>query len=170
MKKIVLIYGLIAGLLTCTGFMVMGDDMNLQRSMIYGFTAMILAFSLIFVATAQYRKQNGGTLSFKNAFLIGLYISLIASTVYVGAWLIVYYNVYPDFMEKYSARVISDFKAEGATAAQLQEKITEVNKMKEYYKNPLYIIVMTYMEILPLSIIVSVISAAVLKRKLKLSN
>lgn len=169
MKKIVLIYGLIAGLLTCTGFLVMGEDMNLDKSMIYGFTAMIVAFSLIFVATAQYRKQNGGILSFKNAFLIGLYISLIASTVYVGVWLITYYNLYPDFMEKYSARVISDFKADGATAAQLQEKIVKVNKIKEYYKNPLYIIATTYMEILPLSLVVSLISAVVLKRKPKVT-
>lgn len=165
MKKIVLIYGLIAGMLTCTGYLVMGDDLDMNKSMIYGFTAMLIAFSLIFVATYQYRKQNGNFITFKKAFLIGLYISLIASSVYVGVWLITYYNFHPDFMEKYSSMVINELKADGATAAELQAKIIEMNKMKESYKNPLYIIATTYMEIFPLSLIVSLISAAIMRKK-----
>jgi hypothetical protein len=167
MKKLVLIYGLIAGFITSIGFLTMGDEMDFDKGMIYGFASMILAFSLIFVATIQYRKQNGGTLTFGKAFLIGLYISLIASTVYVGLWLITYYNFHPDFMEKYSACVIDKLKAEGATQAIIDAKTAEMEQMKVYYKNPLYVILMTYSEILPLSLVVSLISAAVLKRKPK---
>ena len=93
MKKIIWTYGLAAGFISTIGYMVMllsGEmnfDESMENGMVYGFAAMIAAFSLIFVATLKYRKKNGGVLSFGKAFLIGLYISLIASTVYVGVWL-----------------------------------------------------------------------------------
>jgi len=167
MKKLVWIYGLIAGLLCSVGYLTMGEDMDMDKSMIYGFASMIIAFSLIFVATYQYRKQNGGTISFGKAFLIGLYISLIASSIYVGLWLITYYNFRPDFIEKYSACVLEKLKAGGASAAEIQEKTTEMQQLKVDYKNPLYVILMTYSEVLPLSLVVSLISALIFKRKTK---
>jgi len=167
MKKLVWIYGLIAGLLCSVSYLTMGEDMDMDKSMIYGFASMIIAFSLIFVATYQYRKQNGGTISFGKAFLIGLYISLIASSIYVGLWLITYYNFRPDFIEKYSACVIEKAKVSGKSAADIQDAIDKANWTKENYKNPIFVIVMTYSEVLPISLVLSLISALVFKRKAK---
>lgn len=163
MKKLVLIYGLIAGFISCAGYLLTIGDENVSSdtAMIYGFTSMFLAFALIFVATNQYRKQNEGRINFSKAFLIGLYISLIASSIYVLIWLINLYNFYPDFMEKYAASVIEQLRSGGASQAVIQAKATEMNEAVENYKNPLFVILYTYAEILPLGILVSIINAGV---------
>src|SRR5688500_10637572 len=98
MKKIVWIFGLIAGLISTSGFfynMVSGDAHfeNMEMGMVYGYASMLLAFVLIFVAIKQYRdKVRGGTITFGKAFMVGLYVTLIASTVYVLTWMVYYYN------------------------------------------------------------------------------
>ncbi|MES2389943.1 MAG: DUF4199 domain-containing protein [Bacteroidota bacterium] len=171
MKKTILLCGLIAGLISTSffiGLMILGKsgDMDFHNGMALGFTLMFLGFSMIFVGTKITRdKHNGGTITFGKAFLVGLYISLIASTVYVGVWLIDYYVFIPDFMEKYCAHVISDMKAKGASATEIAAQQAESANMKEMYKNPVFVILFTYMEILPVGILVSLISAVALKKK-----
>jgi hypothetical protein len=116
MKKTILICGLIAGLISTSlyiGLMLLGKagQMDFKNGMIYGYTLMILAFSFIFVATKMTRdKYNAGVITFGRAFLVGLYITLIASTIYVIVWLIDYYFFIPDFAEKYSAYIIGNMK------------------------------------------------------------
>ncbi len=169
MKKVVLVYGIIAGLIVAgmmafsTGYYCAKGDF--EGGMIYGYSAMIIAFSMIFVGVKSFRdKQNGGTINFGKAFKIGLYISLIASTIYVIGWLINYYCFIPDFMDKYATAMISKAKASGISADELAKKAAEMAQMKEWYKNPLFIILMTYVEILPVALVVTLISALILKR------
>jgi len=166
MKKTVLIYGLIAGFISCIGFFLLGQDMDFDKGMIYGFGSMILAFSLIFVAVKSYRdKHNNGVITFGKAFQIGLYIALIASTIYVFAWLYSLNYMFPDFPEKYSSYVIAQAEANGASPAEIRLQIKDMENFKESYKNPVIVILYTYMEILPLGIVVALITAAFLKRK-----
>lgn len=169
MKKTVLLYGLLAGVISSIGFFFMGSNMDFDKGMIYGFSSMIIAFSLIFVAIKTYRdKHNGGVITFGKAFQIGFVIVLIASTVYVFAWLYSLNYLFPDFPEKYSSYCIAQLRAKGATAADVTAKINEMNDFKESYKNPVMVILYTYMEILPLGIIVALITAAFLRKKTKL--
>ena len=173
MKKTVLVCGIIAGLISTSmfiGLMLLGkaghDDF--KNGMIYGYTLMILAFSLIFVGTRITRdKHNGGIISFGKAFRVGLYITLIASTIYVIVWLIDYYFFIPDFAEKYAAHVLKDLKASGASEAQIAKQTADMEKFSQMYKNPLFNAIITYSEILPVGIVVSLISAWALKRKNK---
>ncbi len=170
MKKLVLTYGLLGGGISVIGYLItmLTGGAHDETAMVIGFASMLVAFSLIFVATVKYRNTHGGVVSFGNAFLIGLYIALIASTIYVLVWLYYLYNVYPDFAPKYAAQYLESLKESGAT----QDVITtETAKMEEFitdYKKPWYVIVMTYTEILPIGLIVSLISAAILQRKPKL--
>ena len=172
MKRNVIIFGLISGLII-TALMLYSISMcykneNFEGSIIFGYTVMLLAFSLIFVAVKNFRdKYNNGVISFGKAFKIGLYISLIASTIYVLVWLIDYYVFVPDFMDKYSAHVLKESKADGATAVEMEKKASEMAEFKEMYKNPLFVVLFTYSEILPIGIIISLISALILKRKTK---
>jgi len=105
MKKLIWTYGLIGGFISTIGYLIMAGSGEItaeamQNGMIYGFTSMIIAFSLVFIAIKTYRdKHNGGTITFGNAFKMGLYMALITSTIYVLVWLIAYYNFYPDFAE-----------------------------------------------------------------------
>lgn len=171
MKKTVLICGLIAGLISTSlfiGLMLLGkagqDDF--KNGMIYGYTLMILAFSFIFVATKITRdKYNEGLISFGQAFRVGLYITLIASTMYVMVWLIDYYYFIPDFAEKYGARVLEKLKVSGASQAEIARQSTEMARFSQMYKNPFFNALITYTEIVPVGLVVSLISAWALKRK-----
>jgi hypothetical protein len=89
----------------------------------------------------QYRDNvNNGVITFGKAFSIGLFITLLVSTIYVLVWLVEYYNFYPDFMEKYTAMEIKNLQSSGLDATVVQAQIEELNQMKESYKNPLFVI------------------------------
>jgi hypothetical protein len=170
MKKVILVYGIIAGLIVAglmafaTGYYCSKGDF--EGGMIYGYSSMIIAFSMIFVGVKSFRdKHNAGVINFGKAFKVGFFISLIASTIYVVGWLINYYFFIPDFMDKYAAAMIAKIKASGASAEKLAKETADMARMKEWYKNTLFVILMTYVEVLPVGVIVALISAWILKRK-----
>lgn len=172
MKKIVIVNGLIAGLISASLIIIsmafFHDKGNLEGGMLFGYASMVLAFSLIFVAIVRYRNNyNNGVISFGKAFMIGLYITLIASTIYVVAWLIDYYVFIPDFAEKYAATILEKLKAGGASAAEIAKQTKEMDNFKEMYKNPVIVILYTYLEILPVGLLLSLVAALILKRKSK---
>lgn len=173
MKKIVLVCGLIAGLISASwtlGYLSISrgkpDFEEGSGGYIYGYASMILGFSLIYVGVRNYRnKYNGGVISFGKAFRMGLYITLIASTVYVAAWLIYYYSCFQNFGEVWSAYVIKKAQESGASAAVIAQKKAEMASFAEMYKNPLFNALLTYAEIVPVGLLASLITAFVLKRK-----
>lgn len=170
MKKVVWVNGLIAGfivsLLMFVSMMYYKSSGSFENGMIYGYASMILAFVFIFVGIKTFRdKHNGGVISFGKAFTIGLLITLIASTFYVATWFIESAYVFPDFLEKYAAGSIEKVRASGASEAEVAKKSAEMKQLGEMYKNPLIKILLTYVEILPVGILVSLISAFFLKKK-----
>ncbi len=170
MKKNVIVFGLIAGLIVSV-LMIISisrcyNDPNLEHSMLIGYASMILAFSFIFVGIKNYRdKYNDGSITFGKALKIGLLISLIASSIYVVVWLIDFYVFIPDFMDRYVAQAIREAKESGASATELAKKAKELASGQELYKNPVMVILFTYMEILPVGILISFVAAIILKRK-----
>ena len=174
MKKIVIVNGLIAGLITGGMFLItMGlyhKDGKFDGGMWVGYASMLLAFSLIFVAIIRYRdKYNNGIISFGKAFKIGFYITLIASTIYVVTWLVDYYVFIPDFADKYATAILDKLKSSGASAAKIANQTKEMDSFKEMYKNPLLVILFTYLEILPVGLLLTLIASLILKRKAKLA-
>ena len=166
MTKNILIYGLIAGTLISTFMLISMNylshcegSVDYATSMMVGYASMLIAFSLVFVGTRNYRdKYNGGVISFGKAFKTGFMIALIASTMYVIAWMIDYFYFMPDFMDKYSAHMLEDLKASGASAAEIASKTKEMADMGKMYKNPFFNALITYAEILPAGLIVTLIS------------
>jgi hypothetical protein len=173
MKKTVWVCGLIAGIICSSWFyyaIASGafDSNHFDMGMIYGYASMILGFSLIFVAIKMYRdKQLGGSISFGKAFLVGLYVTLIASTVYVISWLIYFYNFAPDFMEQYTNYMVEDMKANGKSQEVINAQLAEMAPMAEMYKKPVFVVLFTYMEILPVGLILCLVAALILKKKRK---
>lgn len=169
MKKIILRCGAIGGAIVA--IIMMSSVVyshyagHYAASMVVGYAAMILAFSMIFVALKQIRDKQNGVISFGKAFKAALLVTLVTSTIYVAVWLVCYYVFMPDFMEKYSAYVLDKAKADGASAAELAAKTAQMQQYTEMYKSPLFVILFTYMEILPVGLIVSIIAALVIKRK-----
>jgi hypothetical protein len=121
---------------------------------------------LVYVGIRNYRdKYNGGVISFGKAFKIGAMIVLIASTIYVVAWLIDYFFFIPDFMEKFSAQELDKLKSSGASQIEIDKETKEMANFTKMYKNPFFNAMMTYVEILPVGLIVTLISSLILKRK-----
>jgi hypothetical protein len=170
MKKVVLVCGSIAGLIVAAMgvistavFCASGD---FQNGMIFGYATMIIAFSLIFVGIKSFRdKYNGGVIGFWKAFKVGILITLVASTFYVITWLVNFHFFMPDFYDKYFARTLDQLKASGASAARIAEQTADMIKMKEWSKNEFFVIIMTYVEILPVGLVVTLIAAVILKRE-----
>ena len=173
MKKNIIIYGLIAGvvvsilmLLSVNYLSHCEGNVDYNTSMLIGYASMLLAFSLVFVGIRNYRdKYNEGIISFGKAFKIGIMIVLIASSIYVVAWLIDYFFFIPDFMEKYATHTLNELKASGASQAEIDKQTKEMADFGRMYKNPFFNAMMTYVEILPVGLIVTLISSLILKRK-----
>lgn len=173
MKKNILIYGLIGGVVVSALMLYSVNNLShcegnidFNKSLLLGYASMLLGFSLVFVGIRNYRnKFNGGVISFGKAFRIGSMIMLIASTVYVAAWLVDYFYFIPDFMEKYSAHMIDQLKASGASQVEIDKQAEEMATFAVKYKNPFFNAMMTYMEILPVGLVVTLASSLILKRK-----
>ena len=128
---------------------------------ILGYAAMVVVFSLIFFGVRNYRnKQLNGVISFGKAFKTGVFIALLGATMYVAAWLFYYYLFVPDFLDHYISHVLRD-----VPAADLAAKTEEMDNFREMYKNPLFVILITYAEVLPVGLIVALISGLILKKK-----
>ncbi len=70
----------------------------------------------------------------------------------------------PDFMDKYAAHLLQAAKDSGVSQAVMDRKAAEINGIKEMYKNPLFVVLFTYAEVLPVGLVISIISALILRR------
>lgn len=168
MKRNVLIFGLIVGLFLCANMILMVNMMytnpNHKSNDVVGYAVMVLIFSLILFGVRNYRnKYLNGFISFGKAFKTGALVALVASTMYVVIWLFYYYLFVPDFIEVYSSCVLKQ-----CTAADFPAKTAELQSLKDMYKNPVFVVLITYSEILPIGLVVALISALILKKKPKI--
>ena len=173
MKKNVIVFGLISGVIVSAW---MAFSMakcyqapdNYEHGMLIGYASMIIAFSFVFIGIKNQRdKYNGGVISFGQAFKTGLFISLIASTIYVAVWAIEYNYFMSDFMDKYTEYHVKEVKSSGASEAEIAKTVSEMSMYKEWYKNPFLFVMFTYAEILPVGLAITLVSALILKRKTK---
>ena len=167
MKKTILTFGLISGaiisVLMCAT-LPFAD--RIGHSYLVGYTTMILAFLLVYFGIRSYRDNFGdGYISFGKAFLIGISITLICTLCYVVTWEILYFKFMPDFMDKYGAAAVQKLQASGASEAAIQAKVQEMKHYKELEDNPLTNAAMTFLEPFPVGLIITLVSAAILRRK-----
>ena len=167
MKKNVLIYGSIIGIILCVHMVLLVNTVynnpNVKANDVVGYAAMVVMFSLIFFGVRNYRdKQLDCVITFGKAFKTGALIALVGSTIYVLVWLFYYYLFVPDFIEAYTNRVLNT-----CSTSDLESKTKEMANFKEMYKNPLFVILITYSEVLPIGLVVSLVSSLILKRKEK---
>jgi hypothetical protein len=172
MKKIVITFGLISGALMAA-FMFATlpflEKIGFDRGLFVGYTSMVLAFILVFFGIRSYRENvGGGAISFGRAFAVGILIAVISSVCYVIAWEILYFNFMPDFVDKYAAQVIAQARASGATAEVIQQKMQEMQQFKQMYRNPFFNVAMTFIEPFPVGLLITLISALILRKKKRL--
>jgi hypothetical protein len=171
MKRIIIINGLIAGAIVSLMFTISyplthNGTLSNESSMVVGYISMVIALSLVFVGIKSYRDQHQkGVITFGRGVVMGILITLIASVMYAGTWEIYYNTIASDFMEKYTASYLDKMKKEGASNAEIAQQRAEMESFSEQYKNPIIRFGVTLMEILPVGIIITLISAALLRRK-----
>lgn len=166
MTKIVLTFGLIAGLICGAMFFIMAPEdgqVDFENGQLYGYISMIIALSTIFFAVKQYRdKFNEGHIKFGKAFLIGLYVTLVAGVVYVMAWEVYYRNYGTDFVEQYMNYTTKQMSEQGKTTAEIEAVLAPQKEMMETYQNNMGVRMgITFMEIFPVGLLMSLISALV---------
>jgi len=169
MKKTVVTFGLISGVISSLMMVAtvpFADRIGFDKGAIVGYTAIVLSFLLLFFGIRSYRDNVGnGQITFGKAFAVGISITVISCIFYVVTWEILYFNFLPDFMDKYSVYIVEKLKASGASAAAVQVKVQELKKYKELYDNPFFNALMTFIEPFPIGLVITLISAAVLRKK-----
>jgi NADH:ubiquinone oxidoreductase subunit K len=167
MLRPILIFGSIAGLLTAApmfSFIVFQGAGVEENSQLIGYSIMLVALSLIFVAVKSYRdKAQGGVIKFLPALLMGLGMSAVAGCIYVIGWEITLSLTNYAFIEDYSAALLEAARAKGASTAELEAKAAEVAHFALEYRNPLFRLPITFIEIFPVGLLVSLITAALLR-------
>ena len=167
MKKTILTFGLISGaIMTVLMFATLPftDSPWLQsHSMVIGYTTMVLSFMLVFFGIRSYREDvGGGTITFGRAFAVGILITLISSALYVITWEIMYFGI-PSFGERFMTMCVAHIKSSGASPEEIQ---THLNQLK-YLDNPFINALMTFTEPFPVGLIITLVSAAILRKTTK---
>jgi hypothetical protein len=169
MKRTVLIFGLISGFIISVlmgGSLLLADKMSSGHSMALGYTIMVAAFLLVYFGIRSYRDNTlAGQISFGRAFVCGFLITLITCVCYVAMWEVLYFNFMPHFMDSYFAAQIHKVQAAGLDPATTAAQIAAIQHSQELYQNPLVNMAYTFMEPLPVGILITLISAALLRRK-----
>lgn len=170
MLRKIIYYGVIAGLVV--GSILFGitvataGEPPLEYGMVVGYLSMLLALSAIFVAIKRHRDQDlGGIIRFWPAFGMGLGITLIAGIIYVLAWEAALAVTGADFGAVYAKFLIEQQQAKGVTGAELAKFTAEMEKFRIQYADPLFRMPMTFVEIFPVGVLVSLVSAGWLRTR-----
>jgi hypothetical protein len=174
MKKLVLTFGLISGLIMSVlmgGSLLVADRIGSSHSLLLGYTIMVASFLLIYFGIRSYRDNTlAGQISFGRAFACGILITLISSVCYVVMWEILYFNFMPHFMDGYFAAQIHKVQSAGLDPATTAAQVAAIEHSQQLYQNPVVNMAYTLMEPLPVGFLITLISAALLRRKTTSSN
>lgn len=168
MLRTILKYGVIAGLVV-GGFMVATFTVfsgmpPLKYGMLIGYTTMLIALSAVFVGIKRHRDvDRGGVIEFWPAFGVGLGVSFVAGIFYVAAWEALQAVTQMDFANSYAQAIIAGEKAKGASAEALAKLSADMEAFKVQYADPLFRLPMTFVEIFPVGVLVSLVSAGLLR-------
>ena len=165
----ILKYGLIAGLIVgginFAMFTFGSGEHDFENGMLIGYATMLVALSAVFAGIKRYRDvELGGVIRFWPAFGMGVAMTVIAGILYVLAWEASQAITGGDFMGAYTAFVLEQARAEGKQAAEIAKLSAEMAEFKVMYANPWFRLPMVFSEIFPVGVLVSLVSAALLRR------
>jgi hypothetical protein len=173
-RRIVLIYGLIAGAIVAALMMISQvfwryGVINFDNGELYGYGSMIVALSMVFFGIKSYRdNRQDGSVGFWKAVQIGLLISLVGAVVYAASWEI-YYQSSPEFrntfFDQYTEYQIDKMQKGRASSEMIDATRAQMATMKELYQNPVFRFGFSMIEILPVGVIVTLLSAAILRSR-----
>lgn len=163
-----LVYGSIAGAVAI-GSAILGmslaDSTHLMALEWLGYLVMIAALSLVFVGVKQHRDEElGGVIRFGEAMKVGLGIVLVAGVVYVAVWEVYLAATDYAFMDAYAESALAREAEAGATPTELEARRREMEVMAARYEHVPSRLFITFLEIVPVGLLVALVSAAVLRK------
>jgi hypothetical protein len=169
MKRTVWTFGLISGgILSAMMLLTMpfSDSIGYNKALIVGYTTMVLAFLLIFFGVRSYRDNvGGGSIGFGRAMAVGSLITLITCLCYVATWELVFFKLAPNYAAKFHTAAVEKAKADSGSPEELQKKLADVERFTRLYQNPVFNAAATFLEPLPVGLVLALLSAGVLSRK-----
>lgn len=167
MLRTILTYGVVAGLLVGVPLFITAVTMKDEPpayGMVIGYLTMLVALSTIFVAIKRRRdRDGGGVIRFWPAFGLGIAITAVAGVFYVAAWEAGMAIAGGDFGMMYTDMMLRQATERGASAAELAALSAQMAEFREDYADPLFRLPMSFAEIFPVGILVSLVSAALLR-------
>lgn len=167
MSRIILIFGAAAGVIVAVPMCLLvanAEPGSPATSHFTGYLIMLLALSLVFLGVKRLRdRELGGAIRFVPALLAGLGISAVASVIYVIGWEITLAVTDFAFIDSYSTAAVDSARAKGASAAEVEAVIAKMDEFRRQYANPLFRLPVTFIEIFPVGVLISLISAALLR-------
>ena len=168
MKNIILKYGIISGsiviLVMIIGF-IFADTDSVALTQWFGYLIMIVALSMIFIGIKEYKKKQSGQINFATAFKVGLGISVVAAIMYVIGWEI-YFSINDEqFISDYMQKTNDSQIEAGVSGDELEKYKQEMAQSFEAYRSFPYRIGITFLEIFPVALLITIVSAFILKNK-----
>ncbi len=137
MKKTVLTFGLISGLIISVlmgGSLLLANKIGSGHSMALGYTIMVASFLLIYFGIRSYRDNTlAGQISFGRAFACGILITLITTVCYVAMWEILYFN----FLDSYFSAQIHKVQSSGLDPAATAAQVAAIQHSQQLLSEPL---------------------------------
>ncbi|HEV2746103.1 MAG TPA: DUF4199 domain-containing protein [Allosphingosinicella sp.] len=165
--KYALTYGLLSGLViiaTMLTGLILAERGSFFSSAWFGYLVMLVALTFIFVGVKRWRDvERGGIVRFGPAFAMGLAIAAVAGLAYVAVWEAYLAVTDYRFMDDYVADIARARRAEGVTGAALARELAELETLRSNYRNPLFRMPMTFLEIFPVGLLVALVSALLLR-------
>ena len=170
MKKTVLTFGLISGVVISVLMMAtlpFAHQITMNRAMVIGYTTMVLSFLLVFFGIRSYRENVGnGYISFGRALSVGLLIMLITCVFYVATWEVMYHFFMPNFVDEYMTHAVEQVRTSGKSPQEIETEIASMRNMMQLYKSNILVnIAMTLIEPLPVGLLMTLISAVILRKR-----
>ncbi len=170
MNKTILKYGLISGAIASA--LMLASALYYHRTMdfkygeVVGYAGILLSMLFVYFGTRNYRdRQEGEKFTFLKALEVSLLITLISCLCYVVTWMFVYEFIMPDFMDKFADHMVEQMKLSGAGEEQIRQTAAKMEEYKAIYRNPLKRFAFTFIEPLPVGLLVSLVSSVVLRKK-----
>ena len=174
MKKVVLTFGLIGGAIMVFFVFLLGtlhdrETISPENGELVGYATMVISLSVIFFGIKSYRDNySGGLITFWKGIQIGLLISLIGGVLYfvgVEGYNLANPEFAPKFMKKLADHEADKARASGASEDEIAATRKQIEELDKIMANPRFLFLICLMEISPVGIIITVVSAALLRKK-----
>ena len=170
MKTTVIKFGLIAGLIFSAMVIIMiileGGTGNFEAGQGLNYLFMVSGYSMVFFGIREYRdKKLNGVITFNAAFRTGLLISVTGALMYTLTWVLYQYFIDLEFTDRYTEYIIERIQSENKSPEQKAQEIAAFTRNMAEYNSPLTRGIYTFLEIFPLGLLISVLCALLMRKK-----